>query len=147
MSNSEDQGTPVDDIEQAKRFRIITKKEEYKWSLPQDMASYTNDNSEKYIPEKDVKEAILIKTPRPENLDPVKKLDDYLQEPLKQKKRPQDIAMDNTLEKVQNKVLDIMGPLSKLWLMVEQVNSGSGSGSSSTVEMDTVLELCIDWTM
>ena len=147
MSNSEDQGTPVDDIEQAKRFRIITKKEEYKWSLPQDMASYANDNSEKYIPEKDVKEAILIKTPRPENLDPVKKLDDYLQEPLKQKKRPQDIAMDITLEKVQNKVLDIMGPLSKLWLMVEQVNSGSGSGSSSTVEMDTVLELCIDWTM
>ena len=61
MSNSEDQGTPVNDIEQAKRFRIITKEEEYKWSLPQDMASYANDNSEKYIPEKDVKEAILIK--------------------------------------------------------------------------------------
>ena len=32
-----------------------------------------------------------------------------------------------------------MGLLSKLWVMVEQVNSGSGS--SSTVEMDTVLEL------
>ena len=44
------------------------------------MASYPNDNSEKYIPEKDVKEAILIKTPRPENPDPVKKLDHYLQE-------------------------------------------------------------------
>ena len=36
--------------------------------------------------------------------------------------RPQDIATDNTLEKVQAKVLDIMGPLSKLWDMVEQVN-------------------------
>ena len=59
MSNSENQGTPVDDIEQegdgseatpprkingssarggdgpnAKRFRIITDEEEYKWSLP-----------------------------------------------------------------------------------------------------------------
>ena len=34
-----------------------------------------------------------------------------------------------------------MGPLSKLWVMVEQVNSGSASGSSSTVEMDTALEL------
>ena len=32
-----------------------------------------------------------------------------------------------------------MEPLSKLWVMVEQVNSGSGS--SSTVEMNTVLEL------
>ena len=166
MSNSEDQGTPVDDIEQegdgseatsprkrngssvlggdgpnAKRFRIITEKEEYKWSLSQDMASYANDNSEKYMPEKDVKEAILIKTPRPENLDPVKKLDDYLQELLKQKKRPQDIAIEYTFEKVQDKVLDIMGPLSKLWAMVEQVNLGSASGISSTVEMNIVLEL------
>ena len=83
----------------------------------------------------------MIKTPRPENLDPVKKLDDYLQELLKQKKKPQDIAIDNTLEKAKDKVLDIMGPLSKLWVMVEQVSSGSASGSSSTVEMDTVLEL------
>ena len=166
MSTSEDHGTPVDDVEEegdgseatsprkrngssaqggdgpnAKRFRIITEEEEYKWSLPQDMASYANDNSEKYIPEKDVKEAILIKTPRPENLDPPKKLDDYLQELLKQKKRSQDIVIDNTLEKVQDKVLNIVGPLLKLWVMVEQVNSGSASGSSSTVEMDTVLEL------
>ena len=75
---------------------------------------YSNDNSEKFIPEKDVKEANLIKTPRPENLHPVKKLEDNLQELLKQKKRPQDIAIDNILEKVQDNVLDNMGPLSKL---------------------------------
>ena len=56
----------------SKTFRIITK-EEYMWSLPQEMASYADDNSEKYIPKKDVKETILIKSPRPENLDPVKK--------------------------------------------------------------------------
>ena len=101
MSNSEDRHTHVDDNEQerdaseatsqrekngssvqggdgpnSKRFRIITEEKEYKWSLPQDMASYVNDNLEKYLPEKDVKEAILIQTPRPENLDPLKKLDD-----------------------------------------------------------------------
>ena len=50
-----------------------------------------------------------------------------------------DIAIDNTLEKVQDKVLDIMRLLPKLWVMVEQVNSGSTS--SSTVEIDTVLTL------
>ena len=64
---------------------MISEEEEYKWNLPQDMASYANDNSEKYLAEKDVKEAILIKTPRPENLDPVKKLVKYLQELRKQK--------------------------------------------------------------
>ena len=90
MSNLEDQVTPVEDKEQErwwwgdgsnwKRFRIINEEEEYKRPLPQDMESCANNNSEKYIPEKDVKEAILIKTPRPENLDRVKKLDDYLHE-------------------------------------------------------------------
>ena len=96
------------------RFAIITEEEKYKWSLLQDMVSYANDNSEKYIPENNVNEATLIKTPRPDKLDPVKKLDDYLQDLLKQKKSPQDIVIDNILEKVQDKVLDIMGRLSKL---------------------------------
>ena len=81
----------------------------------------------------------MIKTPRPENLDLVKKLDDYLQELLKQKKRPQNIVTGNPLEKVQDKVLDITRSLSKLWVMIVQGNSGRGS--SITAEMDTVLEL------
>ena len=93
MSNSEHQDTPVQCNEQERdgseatpprkinepsaqggdgtnimNFRIITEEKEYKWSLLQDMASYANDNSEKYISEKDVKESILIKTPRPDNL-------------------------------------------------------------------------------
>ena len=83
------------------------------------MTSYTNGNSEKYIREKDVKWATLIKAPKPENLDPVMKLDDQkLQKLLKKKKRPQDIAIDNNLERDQDKVLDSIGPLSKLWAMI-----------------------------
>ena len=62
------------------------------------MRIYANDSLEKNIPEKNVKETISMKTPRPENLDPVQKMDDYLQEFLRQKKRPQDIAVDNTFE-------------------------------------------------
>ena len=77
------------------------------------MVSSTNCNSEKFIPEKDVKKEILIKTTRPGNLDPVKKLGDYLQELLKQKKRPQDATIDNTLEKVR----DNMGPNCEFWLI------------------------------
>ena len=46
----------------SKRFRIITVGEEYKWNLPQDMVNYANENSDKYIPAKEFKEAILIKT-------------------------------------------------------------------------------------
>ena len=165
MSNSEDQDTSVQCNEQERdgseatpprkinepsaqggdgpnimSFRIITEEEEYKWSLLQDMASYANDNSEKYISEKDVKEAILIKTPRPDNLTQLQNWTITCRSFRDRKKGIAiDIAIDNTLEKAQDKALDIMGLLPKLWVMVEQVNSGSAS--SSTVEIDTVLKI------
>ena len=60
-----------------KPFKIVSEEEEYRWSLPADMAEYAHENSEKFITDKDVKEPILLKLPRPENIDPVKKLDDF----------------------------------------------------------------------
>ena len=51
------------------------------------MAEYANENSEKFIPDKDVKEATLLKLPRPENIDRVKKLGDFLSELLLNKRK------------------------------------------------------------
>ena len=98
----------------SKRFKIVSEEGEYRWSVPADMTEYANENLEKFIPDKDVKEVILLKLPRPENIDPVKKLDDFLSELLKQKKKTVDITIDGTSEKIQDKAIDIMGPLSKL---------------------------------
>ena len=77
------------------------------------MTDYVTENTEKYIPDKSVREAILLKLPRSDKLDPVKKLDDFLVELLKQKKNI-DVSVDNIFEKDQDKVADIMCPLSKL---------------------------------
>ena len=93
----------------SKQFKTVSENGEYRWSLPADMAEYSNKNSEKFLPGKDVKEAILLKMPRPENIDPVRKLDEFLLELLKQKKITVDITIDGTFEKVQGKVTDIMG--------------------------------------
>ena len=98
----------------SKRFKIVSEEENYRWSLLADMTEYANENLEKFIPDKDVKEAILLKLPRPKNIDPVKKLDDFLLELLTQKKKTVDITIDDTSEKIQDKAIDIMGPLSKL---------------------------------
>ena len=49
------------------------------------------------------------------------KLDDFLSELLKEKKKTSELASDATLKKVSNKTLDIMGPLSKLWLEWKKV--------------------------
>ena len=49
------------------------------------MASYANKYFEEFIPEGDLKEAILTQSPVPENMDTVKKLDDFLKDLLKRK--------------------------------------------------------------
>ena len=123
-----------------KRFKIVSKEKEYRWSLPADMAEYANDNAEKFIPDKDMNEAILWKLPRPEKIDLVKKLHDFLLELLKPKKKTADITMDGTFKKIQDKVTYIMAPLSKLWVMIENADSEK-DGNAPVVQMDTVLEL------
>ena len=106
---------------------------------PQDMARYANDTSEKYIPETDVKQEILIKSPRPENLDPVKK--PIICRTFRNRKGGHRILLSITPKKRCKTKCSTLWDHCRNWVMVEQVNSGSASGSPSTIEMDTVLEL------
>ena len=48
----------------SKRLKIVSGEEKYRWSLPADMTEYPNENSEKFIPDKGVKEAILLTLPK-----------------------------------------------------------------------------------
>ena len=49
------------------------------------MASYAINYFEEFIPKGDLKEAILMQNPVPENMDAVKKLDEFLKDLLKKK--------------------------------------------------------------
>ena len=52
--------------------------------------------------------------PKADNLDNVKKLDDFLREILKEKRKRNEQNIENVLEKLQRKTVDVVGPLSKL---------------------------------
>ena len=67
--------------------------------------------SSEIYPKKRCQRAILIKSQSSENLDLATKLEDHLQELLKQKKTSQDITTNNALQKVPDKFLDVIGPL------------------------------------
>ena len=71
--SSSTDGNDSDDSQHT-RFKIVTEDEKFKWKLPKGMASYANKYFEEFIPEGDLKEAILTQSPVPENLDTVKKL-------------------------------------------------------------------------
>ena len=83
------------------------------------MASYANKYFEEFIPEGDLKEAILTQSPVPENIDTVKKLDDFLKDLLKEKRKTSEQNLENIFEKLQNKTRDVMSPLAKLWKILE----------------------------
>ena len=83
------------------------------------MANCPNKYFEEYIPEDSLKEAILCWNPVPDNLDNVKKLDDFLRDILKENHKINEQNIENALEKLQRKTVDVMGLLSKLWNILE----------------------------
>ena len=65
------------------------------------MVECTNTHCETYVKEADPKQQILMENPVADNLDQVKKMDDFLRNILKDKRRHLD--MDVTFEKIQSK--------------------------------------------
>ena len=77
-SDSENFSYSGDSIEESNstkshRFQIISKSKSHKWEFPGELAGYVNQQFECLIPEKDVKENLLILQPVP-----IKKLDDFV---------------------------------------------------------------------
>ena len=65
------------------------------------MAEYANTHFRTYMKEADLKQQILIENPVPDNLDEVKKLDDFVHDILKDKRKQKDLGMIATFEKTQ----------------------------------------------
>ena len=65
-----------------------------------------------------MKEAILMQSPVPENMATIKKLDDFLEDLLKEKEKTNEQNPDSVFKKLQIK-RDVMGPLAKLWKILE----------------------------
>ena len=53
------------------------------------------------------------------NLNQVKKMDEFLRDLLKEKNKNSSLAIDETLRKIQKRTLSVMGPLSKVCLKLE----------------------------
>ena len=110
--SSSSDGNDSDDSQHT-RFKIVTEDEKFKWKLPKGMASYASKHFKEFIPEGDLKEAILTQSSVPENMDTVKKLDDFLKDLLKEKKKTNEQNLENVFEKLQNKTRDVTGPLAR----------------------------------
>ena len=90
------------------------------------MTSYGNKYFEEFIPEGDLKEAILTQSPLTENMNFVKKIDDFLKDLLKENKKTNEQNLENVFEKLQNKTRDVMDPQAKLLKILEDAKQAQG---------------------
>ena len=111
---------------------MVSEEDQYKYSLLLDMAQYTNVNFDTYIKEVDLIKVVLIKNLVPENMNPVKTMDDFVKDILKDKKKQQDLDFDNVLEKTQGRNRSDIGPSSKILTAVESARLSQ----KNSVEVD-----------
>ena len=76
----------------------------------------------------------------PENMGGPRTINDYLKEMLLEAKKSRELEQDRSLEKIQQKVLNNMGPLSNLWVEVDGVKCSGKSGRMSLDELSTAIE-------
>ena len=128
--------------QETKRFHIVSNEDQFKWDLPSELASYAKTQFEKYIPEKSIHDAICELHPVRNNLNQVKKMDEFLRHLLKEKNKNNPLAVDEILGKIQKRTLSVMGPLSKVWLKLENAKK-SDAPPLSLDEIRSLLEQTI----
>ena len=101
-----------------RRFQVISEEDKFRYNLPTDRAKDANAHFETYVKEADLKQQILTENLVPDNLDQVKKLDHFVFDILKDKRKQKCVDMDSTLEKVQSKNVCVRGSLPKFWMIL-----------------------------
>ncbi|XP_068734583.1 uncharacterized protein [Montipora capricornis] len=100
--------------------------------LTQGMEAYLNDKFTHYVKDKAIQESVLDSNPLPEvKCLNTPKVDDYLGEIFESLNKSYGKESDSTLSKTQARISNVMGPLGKLWLNLEEVRTGK-----STEELD-----------
>ena len=93
-----------------KYFRIVTKEEENKADLAEEMAAHTNRLFEEYVPGTEIEVKLLAEALAIANLDKAKQVEGFIVSIPR--KTNQCIANDPNLEKFKKKLLNVMDPIS-----------------------------------
>ena len=87
--------------------------------LLEDMLSYILKQFLSFIPDADFEESILKYNSIPNNVPPPTPLDEFWRGVLEQNHKYLQMQKDKLLQKLQQKVLDVLDPLLKIWQKIE----------------------------
>ena len=102
-----------------KRFKVMSTEDHFKWLLPEEIAEHMNDHFQTFLPEKRVHDSILMENPIPSNVDLPQMVDDFIVQLMSKN----EAAVDLSFGKVQQKIMNVMGPLARVWKALEDVKN------------------------
>ena len=117
-SESEDE-SDTEIVTKSQRFEAVSADKVYDLELPQEMADYVTKKFATYVPEKDLKDSIMNENPVPLNIHKPHVLDDFLKELMEEQNKSFQVNIDKMLERLQHKTVNIMDPLSRVWLSLD----------------------------
>ena len=115
LVDTEDNNAGEDYFPPLKRFQTCSLLSQYEWSLSEDMLSYALKQFHCFIPDAELEDSILKSNPIPSNVPPAAPLDDFLRRVLEENHKYLQMQENKLLQKLQQKVLNLLGPLSKIW--------------------------------
>ena len=102
-----------------------------KLDLPKDMNEYLLTKFNKFIPDKSLKEKILDKLPLPSaSCIKAPALDDYVPDIFTATRSSYGKSYESNLQQIQERIGLVMGPLSRIWLDLDNIDSGRESGQN-----------------
>ena len=92
---------------------------QYEWTLSGDIFSYILRQFHSFIPDAELEDNILKYNPIPSNVSPPAPLDEFLRGVLQKNHKYSQMQEDKLFQKLQQKVLNTLGPLSKICQKIE----------------------------
>lgn len=110
---------PMNAATKIARFELDAEHDENDWELPEGMLAYINKYMSIKVPDKEIKEKIVSINPIPKNVRPVPEVDGYIKQLLIEHGKTTTLHLEKVLKTAQERDRNILGPLSKLWMITE----------------------------
>ena len=132
LVDTEDNSAGEDYFPPLIRFQTCSSQSQYEWNLSEDMLSYILKQFLSFITDAEPEDSILKYNPIPSNVSPSAPLDEFLRGVLEENYKYSQLQEGKRLPKLQQKVLNVLGPLSKIWQKIE----GSTQCKTDRIEID-----------
>ncbi|XP_070556220.1 uncharacterized protein [Ptychodera flava] len=135
---------PTTDVDCDSYTRFDPTSSKPKCKLDADMISYVKRHFRQFLSDSTLEDKVLEDSPVP-NISILKaaKLDPYMEEMIDKRSSKICVNIDTGLKRVQQRVLNVMGPLGKLWSELEDIRCGRAGEETDLQTMLSLVEQSI----